>query len=113
MKYIKIKNAENKRIAKVICADSFFLRLRGLIGRNLTEGEGLLLVPCRQVHTFMMNYAIDVVFLSETYTVLKIDESMMPKKIGPYIKEARYVLELPAGESRKSNISCGENLIFY
>src|SRR5215210_694276 len=45
-------------------AASSWRRMRGLLGRPpLRPGQGLLIVPCRGVHSFGMAYSIDVVHL--------------------------------------------------
>ncbi|HYP06159.1 MAG TPA: DUF192 domain-containing protein, partial [Bryobacteraceae bacterium] len=42
-------------------------RRTGLLRHTgLAPGEGLWIVPCEAVHTFGMNFAIDVVFLSRS-----------------------------------------------
>ena len=45
-------------------------RLRGLIGRSGFNGV-LLLVPCRDVHTFGMNRPIDVAFVASDGTIIE------------------------------------------
>lgn len=88
----------NKQIVKELrVADTFFSRFKGLIGAYpLTFQEGLLISPCKQVHTHFMSYPIDVVFLDSNLKVLHIIVSLAPWKISPMIKSAYYVLELPA-----------------
>lgn len=83
-------------VAEVWDASNYFTRLRGLIGRELKEGGGLLLTPCDQVHTFFMGYPIDIVYLSRGGVVLNIDAAVAPGKALGRVKGARSVLELPA-----------------
>ncbi len=39
-------------LARVWNANRYFLRLRGLLGRTIPSGGGLLLTPCNDIHTF-------------------------------------------------------------
>ena len=72
-------------------------RMRGLLGRRQLEpGEGLLLVPCRGVHTFGMAYPIDVVHLDDEGLVRLVVRRLKPWRLGPLVWGARMVLELPA-----------------
>jgi uncharacterized membrane protein (UPF0127 family) len=64
--------------------------------KEMPPDQGLLLKKCKQVHTFGMKFAIDVIFLSENGEILYIEENMKPSKISPLIKNAEYVLELNA-----------------
>lgn len=61
-----VKDASGKvrlLVASLHLADTFWPRLKGLLGTAaLSEGEGLLLRPCNCVHTCGMRYAIDVFF---------------------------------------------------
>ena len=85
-------------------ADSFFLRLRGLIGRDPKSFGPLLIMPCSDIHTFFMSDAIDVVYLDKSNRVLKVARNLMPGKVFAPVKHARSVLELPAGYADKWNI---------
>ncbi|WP_443111076.1 DUF192 domain-containing protein [Bremerella sp. P1] len=52
-------------------ATSFWRRFRGLqLSPPLPVDEGLLLVPCRSVHTQFMRFAIDIYFFSASGEVL-------------------------------------------
>ncbi len=81
---------------KVYSAETFYLRLRGLLGRRqLQEDEALHLQPCKDVHTFGMKYDLDIVFLDDAGSVIKID-SLEPNRWA-FCKGARSVLEFKAG----------------
>ncbi|MDD2833593.1 MAG: DUF192 domain-containing protein [Methylotenera sp.] len=84
-------------VTKLRHADSYLTRLRGLIGAPQLElQEGILISPCKQVHTHFMKYPIDVVFLDKHLTVINKIEAMPPWRVSSYVAVARYVLELPA-----------------
>lgn len=79
-------------------ADSFWLRLRGLMFRRaLHPGEGLLILPCKAVHTHFMRIPIDVLFLDGSNRVLHLLARMEPWGQSPVVREAAAVLELAAG----------------
>ena len=84
--------------SRVEKASGLWSRTRGLLGRRgLEPGQGLWLMPCKQVHTFFMRFAIDVVFLDGNYTVRKVVRDMAPWRVSPWVSEARSALELAAG----------------
>lgn len=98
----------------VVIASSFFSRLRGLLFRRpLRGGEGLLLVPCRQVHTFFMGYPIDVIFLDPRGKILEIVTELDRGKISPLVPGSRSVLELFAGTAKKFGLRKGDNLEIF
>ncbi len=97
---MKILNKHKQIVlaTKVLRAESFFQRLKGLIGtQGLKDGMGLLIVPCSSVHTCFMRYPIDVMFLDEDNKILHIMHSMQPYRFSPIVTGAKKVLELPAG----------------
>ncbi|MBF7082494.1 DUF192 domain-containing protein [Desulfallas sp. Bu1-1] len=81
-------------------AETFLKRLRGLLGRDrraFPAGAALLILPCKQVHTFFMRFPIDVLFIDDQYRVLKTIEFLHPYRVSPFVKQARAVIELPPG----------------
>ena len=84
-------------------ADTFFTRFRGLMGaKSLTEGEGLLILPCNSIHTHFMRFPIDVLYVSKDGTVVAVDRAMAPWRFGRIHRKARYVIELPAGAAAET-----------
>lgn len=93
---------------KVTLAHTFGSRLVGLLGtKSLDAGRGLLLKPCNQVHQLGMRYPILAVYLAEDDQVLRT-VVLSPWQIGPLVRRARSVLELPAGLASK--VQPGERL---
>lgn len=109
MKKVIINNTSNGRLlAEGSIANSFLSRLKGLIGKKtMSEGEGLIINPCTMVHSIGMKINIDVLFISETNEIVYIIEKMPPNRISPYVKFARYVIELPAGSIQKTSTIVG------
>lgn len=96
---------------RIVVADSFWSRFRGLLGRSdLDEGEGLLISPCWSIHCFGMKFAIDAIFLDKDFRVVSIHPNMKPGAMASN-RKARCVLELKAGEAARHNIQVGEPLI--
>lgn len=94
-------------------ADSFFQRLVGLMGRgSLEKGCGLLIYPCRSIHTFFMRFSIDAVFLDEKGTVINVEEFVRPFAVRRGPRGAVGVLELPAGTVGVSQLSSGDIIRF-
>ncbi|MBQ9043538.1 MAG: DUF192 domain-containing protein [Eggerthellaceae bacterium] len=52
-------------------------RLKGLFGRPGFDGV-LLLVPCRDIHTFGMSRPIDVAFVASDGTVIEAHQNVEP-----------------------------------
>ncbi len=111
---ILMKKEENEIIVEnVMIADSFFKRLKGLMfTKELLPQSSLYIYPCREIHTFFMNYNIDVLYLDIKNIVVAIDEDMRPGKIGRHIKNAVAVVELPSGKAREACIAVGQAVEF-
>jgi hypothetical protein len=90
-------------------ADSYWSRFVGLqFRRELPAGHGLLLVPCRSIHTCWMRFAIDVIFLDAAGTVLDVRDSVRPWRTAlSRTGRPHATLEIAAGTSR---VSIGERL---
>ena len=52
-------------------------RLRGLLGTKVHK-SALLLMPCKDIHTFGMTHPIDVAFISDTGFVLATYRDVVP-----------------------------------
>ena len=57
-------------------------RMLGLLnGKVCADGEVLVLLPCRSIHTFGMKESIDVAFIDEQGCVLKVVRALPPHKL--------------------------------
>jgi uncharacterized protein len=93
-------------------ADHGAKRRRGLLGRTvLAQGEGLWIVPCEAVHTFGMQFPIDLVYLDRNKQVKKIKHAVPPGRLSACLT-AHSVLELAAGSIRKAQTRPGDKLEF-
>ena len=84
-------------VERLRVADSFFKRLKGLLGtRELPTGEALLIRPCNAIHMFGMRYALDIAFVSRENRILQTIRTLQPGQTAKF-SQAAYVLELPCG----------------
>ena len=91
-------------------ADTFFSRLKGLLGtRELPQGQALWIKPCNSVHMFGMRYAIDVIFVDAQGSVVKLVEDLRPGRITG-CSGASGAIELPSGWVKGVGVSIGDIL---
>ena len=92
-------------------ADTFWSRFRGLLGRSeLAAGEGLVIEPCGAVHMLGMSFALDVVHLDRSGTVLRVVPELRPNRLGPLVWRSHTVLELPAGTAAATSTVAGDRI---
>jgi uncharacterized membrane protein (UPF0127 family) len=98
-------------------ADSYFKRLKGLIGtKKFVAGDGLLFPNCNSVHMLMMSIPIDVVFLKTTnnhignnWEILGVRHQLKPWKLLPVSEfGADDALELPVGVVQSLSLKKGD-----
>ena len=94
-----------------VAADSKTRRVGLLRHQRLNAGEGLWIVPCEAVHTFGMNFEIDVVFINRKKEVLKVRKHMTKRRIAICLR-AHSILELPAGTLDETGTIPGDRLEF-
>jgi uncharacterized membrane protein (UPF0127 family) len=87
-------------------------RNKGLLGRKgLVPGGGLWIVPCESVHTFFMQFPIDLIYLDRAKRVKKIRDSVPPWRLSACLS-AHSILELPSGTIRNTQTQLGDTLDF-
>ena len=92
--------------------DGFFGRLVGLLATSaLKHGQGIVLKPCTQIHTFFMRFSIDAVFIDKEFNVLYVIEDMKPWRLSPLLLKSMYTVELSAG-SLKGSVKAGDKICF-
>jgi uncharacterized protein len=85
-------------------------RRRGLLGReSFGATEGLLLIPCKAVHTVGMRFPIDVVFIDGDGRAVRIVPALAPWRIAMSAR-AKAVIELAAGTAAAADIQIGDML---
>jgi hypothetical protein len=110
---LAVRNLDrDTRLAEQVqVADRWWSRARGLLGRTLREGEGLLIRPCRAVHMLGMTYPIDVLFLDADHRVVAIYPGLRPARTTRYHRGAEMALELPAGVAGSTGTRIGDRLL--
>lgn len=94
-------------------AGTFFARFKGLqLVKELPAGSGLLITPCNSIHMFFMRFPIDAVFIDADNNVVCIEEGIKPWRVSRVIRNARSVLELPAGTAAATGTVLGDVLGF-
>lgn len=97
----------------VIIANHFITRLKGLMfTRELPPESSMFIYPCSGIHTFFMNYNIDVLYLDNHNKILAVDECMRPGRVGRIIKGAVAVVELPSGRIEETKTKIGQTVEF-
>jgi hypothetical protein len=97
---------------RIEVADSSATRRSGLLNRSgLESGEGLWIVPCEAIHTFFMQFPIDVAFLTKDRKVAKVVNRMRKWRLAACLT-AHSVLELPAGVLEQTGTQRGDQLTF-
>jgi uncharacterized membrane protein (UPF0127 family) len=96
----------------VTVADTYFARLRGLIGRTrLRSDEGVWMVPSSGIHTVGVLFPIDLVYLDSEHQVVELIESFPPFHIAPLRMQAASVLELHTHVIFSSQTQVGDQLV--
>ncbi len=96
---VKIKYNSKILSENIQVADTLYHRLIGLMFKNAPEGaDGLLLEPCNSIHTFFMQYRLDVAFIGSNNEIIKIIRNLNPWRMTWIYFRARKTLELPAGK---------------
>jgi uncharacterized protein len=83
-------------------------RSRGLLGRKgLEPGEGMWIIPCEAVHTFFMQFPIDLIYLDRKHRIKKVRSNVVPWRFSACLS-AHSIVELPAGTIQKSESEKGD-----
>jgi uncharacterized membrane protein (UPF0127 family) len=113
MRQVKLVNLTRDTVLaeRAAVAETPASRRRGLMGtESLSDGQGLVIIPCRHVHTFGMKYAIDIAFVDASWTVRRVVHNLKPGRLSPLVLKGRAVLELPAGKVEETGTEKGDML---
>lgn len=90
---------------------TFFQRAIGLLARStLRPDEGVIITPCRAIHTIGMRMPIDVIFVDRNSRVVRAYADVHPNRWLLSCPEAQSVFELGNGALRESEIAPGDYL---
>lgn len=113
--HLKIINKQkNTTLAEnAIIADTIFKRMKGLLGyKEIKKGNALILNPCNSIHTFFMQFPIDVLFLNKNNQVIKIIYSIKPFRLTNIYLSSKIAIEFPSGTIKSSQTQKGDIICF-
>lgn len=113
MKTLQVRNLtrEAALAEKVMLADGWWTRLRGMMGRpEPAEDEGMLLAPCQSVHMYWMKYPLDVAFIAPDGQVVATYHGLAPSRRSKWHRDANRALELKAGRLAATRTEVGDRL---
>lgn len=97
---VKIKHNGNVIAENILIASDPASQLVGLMFRESPpqNSNGLLLDPCRSIHTCFMKYDLDIIFLNKKNKVVKVIRNMKPWRMTWIYFTAKKTLELRGGK---------------
>jgi uncharacterized membrane protein (UPF0127 family) len=97
---------------RAILADNPFSRMRGFLGRrSLPAGEAIILKPASSIHTILMLFSIDVIFLDRDDVVLKVVHDLSTFRFSA-ARGARTVIEMRGRALSELDLRVGDKLAF-
>lgn len=86
-------------------------RLVGLLGRHgLPPGHAMHIVPCPAIHTFMMKFTLDLIFLARDMTVTRIVRNVQPGRMVGGGQSTHSVIEFETGWFAWNTVAVGDKL---
>ena len=86
-------------------------RKRGLLGRSrLAPAQALIIAPCNGVHTFRMQFPIDVIYAARDGRVVKLRPDLRPGRISLSVS-AFATVEMAAGTIARIGLRVGDRLV--
>lgn len=107
-----IRNSRNQRVLadEVVAAFDSRSRRVGLLKHDaMPRGSAMLIAPTNAVHTFFMQFPIDIAFVTREGTIVKACAAVRPWRIAA-AWNAFGVIELPAGTLISSDTIVGDVL---
>jgi len=109
---VNVVRTSGQFVCRARVAANPWSRAIGLLGRRgLAPANGLLIRPCRSVHTVFMCFSIDVVYLSRDWSIVKLVPNMKPFSLSSGGRAAYLCLELPGGSIERLRLKIGEALV--
>ena len=96
---------------KLELAEGVFSRMKGLLGRNkLEDQQGLWIRSCNSIHTWFMQFPIDVIFVDQDLKVKSTFSNLKPWRFVTPQWGAKSVFELPVGTVKPGTVDVGDQL---
>jgi uncharacterized membrane protein (UPF0127 family) len=112
VEYVVIRNLTRGTIIaeRAEVASSGPKRSKGLLGRKaLDPGGGMWIIPCESVHTFFMQFALDLIYLDRKHRIKKLRSNVGPWRMSACLT-AHSIIELPCGTIKNSESQVGDLL---
>ena len=112
VEYVVIRNLTRETIIaeRAEVASSGPKRSKGLLGRKaLDPGGGMWIIPCESVHTFFMQFALDLIYLDRKHRIKKLRSNVGPWRVSACLT-AHSIIELPCGTIKDSESRVGDLL---
>lgn len=104
-------STKNLNITKELVIAKGLQRLKGLMWKEKMNANEALLIPyCNSIHTFFMNFSIDVIFLDKNKQVQKVLRNVKPNRIIFPVLSSTQVVEMATGSIDTYNIEVGDTL---
>lgn len=111
---MQVYNKTKKKVlvSNLEVADTFYSRLKGLLGKkNLPPGTALWIKDCPSVHTFFMNFNIDVIFLNDKMQVTRVVKNLPPWRCTKFFQfKNKSCIELSSSQKIYDLVSKGDVL---
>jgi uncharacterized protein len=108
----QLTNKRNGQIVaeRVAAAFDSASRNKGLLGRDsLGAGAALIIAPTNAIHTWFMQFDIDVAFVAKDGRIVKLRHQLKPWRLFATLR-AFAAIELPAGALAASDTLLGDFL---
>jgi uncharacterized protein len=112
--WLRAVNVSRQRVIaeRLEVADTGPKRNKGLLGRaRLAAGTGLWISPCESVHTFFMQFPIDLVYLDRKHRIRKVRSNVGAWRMSACFS-AHSIIELPAGVIQETGSQPGDVIEF-
>jgi uncharacterized membrane protein (UPF0127 family) len=99
-------------VARLEIARTLWMQTVGLLGRKrIPLDSGLWIEPCNSIHTFGMQFSIDVLFLDASGCLVRAVRNLKPWRVCWPVWGARVVVEVPEGTIASRNIQVGNRYL--
>ena len=107
-----LRNLRNQRVVATHLEQAFdsASRRKGLLGRTgLRDESALILAPCSGIHTCLMRFPIDVIFVKRNGAVVRVVRELAPWRVG-ISPRAFAVVEVASGTVVRTDTRPGDVL---
>ena len=96
---------------ELVKSTTFIQKLFGLIPfKSLQQNQVMLIKNCRSIHTFFMQFPIDVIFVDKNDVIVKLKENLKSYKFLCSNFKVKNTYETYAGFIKRYNLKIGDNI---